>query len=229
MCLPVSDPAPSVRRSIKYVLVVTRKPDGWAPVSAQILLGEPRLARMRDPRVDTAVGATGTVIQASGAGAADALLWQIDDLGRAEARTLVFELDRWRFAVDNGLQLTVEEDDRKPGHFDVEIFNPAVAAITGRDAGRVPCRRRAAPSAPHRGSDHSRDGRPPRAAVDARDDSARRIGRRRVRSQGGEGVIFELPEELPLDEAIFDDGVDPKAKEKAARASARQAGLRRRR
>jgi len=27
-------------------------------------------------------------------------------------------------------------------------------------------------------------------------------------------VIFELPEELPLDEAIFDDGVDPKAKEK---------------
>ena len=128
---PGLGPSPEVRQSIKYVLVVTRKPDGWAPVSAQILLGEPRLARMRDPRVDTAVGATGTVIQASGAGAADALLWQIDDLGRAEARTLVFELDRWRFAVDNGLQLTVEEDDRKPGHFDVEIFNPAVAAITG--------------------------------------------------------------------------------------------------
>lgn len=127
VCSPADGAAaPEQRESIQYVLVATRKADGWTPVSAQIVLADYRLPRIREAPTASG-GHTAEVVKADGRSASDALLWHLSEIKRSDAVTLVFTLDVWRVNVDNGLQVSVT---LKAERYLIEVTNPTGAQVS---------------------------------------------------------------------------------------------------
>lgn len=115
------------RESIQYVLIATRKGDGWIPVSAQVVLTDYRLPRIRKAPTVTN-DSTAEIIAAEGPTASDALIWRIPDMKRSDAVTLTFALDVWRIKVDKGLQVCVTVKD---GRYLIKVNNPTAAEVRG--------------------------------------------------------------------------------------------------